>query len=652
MSSPAVPPAWPGLGWRQLGLLSEGHVKVSDDDEVTVIIDADASSRRAPLRADLPAHVHDLRFSGRRPITRAWLEMLPEVGAPAIALDVLPPAGDLDMLAGCSASLTTLRLGSGGGAPTGRIESLGFLARLPCLRHLELWGIDLRGSLARIEMTGVEHLRGGFVPDAGSGRWRGLDWLKRFPALRSLELAAVDADPQSLRNLAALPRLESLTLDWFEVLPDVVATWRSLPRLRELRLGGADIERAAISRIAELPALQALELSEVELGELELGALAAAQALESLALECATVAAPIGVLAPLALSRLHIVSSTLDDTALDSLARLVSLQSLDLTDTTADDHTASAASELPALRELSLRACERVSLPPRIADRGFRGLRSLDISSTLVDSVALRSLASLPHLEILGATDLSAVNERDALEFSESLTALHLDRTPLGRPATTAIARCEALETLTLEGSRMDAVQLAPLASLTRLRCLRLSPRHGLPRWLAGLISLDELRIDRTSLPYDELRVLQDIPSLVRLELLGCSIDSGAHAAIAGLPRLEALSLRLCELSAGDVLGELPEGLRHFDVSDSNVGDADLVGLSGVALESLEFDQTAVTAAGLLTLGDTPRLDALIGVFPPMSDGKRQQLAEKFPACWTLPKSVQAMKAGADASDL
>jgi hypothetical protein len=649
-SGPSIAPAaWPGPGWRQLGLISP-DLAIADGDEILAIIDVDHSSPRASLRGGLPSRVDELHFHGYQPAPPSWLGELAELSPASVALAALPAPADLQLLAGCGRSLARLALGRRGTHGARAIGELDFLASLPSLHSLELWGIDLRGSPALSVPLAVERLVAGLVPvlDSSAGPWHGLEWLGHFPRVRTLVLAVPGIDPGSLANIAALPALDSLDLSGCHVTADAVAAWRSM---RELRLVGADVDVSALGAIARLPSLAVLALGDVELGEAELDALAPAPALEDFAVDAGTIAADIGRLASSSLRHVRLPGCVLDDGALAGLAGFGGLRTLDLQYTVADDAAASAAAAMPKLAELSLEGCERASLRPAITATGaFAALGSLDISATRADAGVLRALASLPRLETLVATDLRAVSRDEELWFAPSLRVLQLDRTPLPSGVARAIAACPQLRKLSLRSCPLDEGQLAPLATLTAVHSLALTPRAGLPEWLAEMPELQALALEDATLTGDRLGGLESLASLVRLELRNCRLERGAWAELAELAELAVLALPGTGLPDGEVLRPLPAGLRELDASSSKLDDGDIAAMRGPALERFAFFQTRITPAGLLGIGDVPKLDSLQGVLAPVSEGVREAIVAKFLACWSLMDYMSAGRKRQDAA--
>jgi hypothetical protein len=632
-----APHAWPGPGWEQLGPIAVGELIAPADGQLLVMIDTDTSSPTAPLRATLPPHVDSLHFHGRTGVSLAWMHELPDLAPRSVAFDAPPAAERLAAIVDCAATLETLALGRTGIPGMLAVSSLGFLDQLPRLRRLHLHNIDPRGTLDSAALP-VEHLvvQVDYGPNPRTWPWHGFGWVVRFPELQSLSVDAPELDTTSLEHLASLSRLHSLTLRSCPVSADVLRSWRHLSRVQELDLSRAHVRKGALRAIPALSGLRSLSIASVLLASEEMNALGSLPALERLKVDSGTVGGPIGVLANGSLKRLNLAFCNLERDALAGLERLATLEALDLSDTSVDESMISGAFALPVLEELSLAGCEDVTLQHAIVRGSLPTLKLLDISESGVGTPVLNQLADLPRLEVLRATDLPPNAPLDVTAFAPSLRALHLDRNALASSTMRAIAGCSALNILSLERCSAEPVALAALATLTGLRSFKFTPATEVPDWLADFSLLEELAVEGASLSRRDFERIAHLPSLVRLQLPRCRLEAGSGGAFAAFRALEALELGECDIRGTGVLNALPLTLRYLNLAKSNPDDEEMSMLHSASLERLVLYEAPITAAGLLAMGDTPRLDALFGVPPPRNEQEREQIVARFPACWTL----------------
>jgi hypothetical protein len=156
---------------------------------------------------------------------------------------------------------------------------LGYLASLPALRELNLFGCTkltdaalprvagIKGlrvlSLGRTQVTdaGLKHLKpltGLQELDLSDTKVRGpcLVHLKGLAGLRKLDLGGTDLSEEGLEYLAGLARLEDLNLYFSNVGDAGLAHLKGLSRLREVNVRGTQVTAAGIRELrAALPRL-------------------------------------------------------------------------------------------------------------------------------------------------------------------------------------------------------------------------------------------------------------------------------------------------------------------------------------------------------------------------------------------------------------
>lgn len=248
---------------------------------------------------------------------------------------------------------------------------------------------ELFAALTRLGAPGLSLVRKRlFLPQlAKLADLRELEWLSlRASGLRDEDLVAFPESPGlseldlsgssrlTARGLAALERapLVRLALDSCPKLTDLDAL-RALPRLRYLSLSGSQLSLSRAHALSRLP-LTHLRLSQARVTPPRLKEIAKLASLQLLDLSGSPLQDP-ALLTPLA-HLTHLSIGLRDDRSvqlpLDALARLRSLKTLRLWHAT---DTLAPLAELPALRTLALGRC---------------------------DERTWRSLAELPQLESLG----------------------------------------------------------------------------------------------------------------------------------------------------------------------------------------------------------------------------------------------------------
>ncbi len=175
-----------------------------------------------------------------------------------------------------------------------------------------------------------------------------------------------------------------------------------------------------------------------------------------------------------------------------------------------------------------------------------------------------------------------------ALAGRTSLRVLRLPTsTSLGPAALTALATVTGLEELTCSATGLNAVAIAQLQPLTRLRVLRLE----------------------NQLPADALRA---IGHLVGLRQLSCTVSGpGDLAPLATLPELDELTLAVAGPDT-DPAGLAQLGVTTLRLSQAGVDDRFAAAVSGMSgIDHVALSSTALTDAGLLRLAGNGQLRAV-----------------------------------------
>jgi internalin A len=258
---------------------------------------------------------------------------------------------------------------------------------------------------------------------------------------------------------------------------------------------------------------------------------------------------------------------------LSPLASLTSLQTLNLSwcNQLSD---LSPLSGLTKLQTLDLSWCKHLSgdLSPLA---GFTSLQSLEISDFRYLSGYLATLGGLTSLQLVYDSDFEQLSDLSQLAGLTSLQSLSISRceqlsdfSPLTRlPSlqSLSLSECEqlsdfsqlasiiSLKSLRLYRCERLSSNLAPLTALTSLKWLRLAACERLSgdlAPLADLISLEGLEFSEPIEFSDDLSPLTDLTSLHSLILYGCWQLRGDLSPLANLTSLQSLNLYRCwELS-------------------------------------------------------------------------------------------------------
>ncbi len=288
-----------------------------------------------------------------------------------------------------------------------------------------------------------------------------------------------------------------------------------------------------------------------------------------------------------------LLSGATDDHA-EAMARIVTLESLDLTHSPVTDKVLGPVARLEKLRSLALRATG-VKGPGLEALLPRTGLQSLDLTSTALQGEVLQVLGRLSGLRELWLDSTGVPG--DALEQLAPLG--DLERLGLAnlavRPGQLGFLRgLRALQHLDLQGEEgIGDEDLAALAELRDLRSLSLAGRSAIRgpglEHLRGLARLEELDLSETSVSCPYLAPLAALP-LLRLVL--------REAPLCPEGGLEAGDEKAPPPKSASGLEALAKNrtLAHLDLTGATVRDEHVRHLAGLrSLEVLVLDHTPVS---------------------------------------------------------
>ena len=341
----------------------------------------------------------------------------------------------------------------------------------------------------------------------------------------------------------------------------------------------------------------------------------------------------------LAVTRLYLADTAIDDAAVVALAaRYPALEALDLEDTAVGDAGARAIATLGSLHALNLAGT-------RLSDAGGAALGSLaqleivDLGGTRVGARTLAALRQLPIHELfldhtrvgrelatlaplapgLVRFDISSTAHRptDAeltwLTGAPGLIELGLDGAKLHDPLALQLIKPASLRAVRLADSEITLTTIRVLAARQDLEEVDLAGTPIDDASAAALLAGPAMRIvrfDATPISNAALAIAPG-PQLAELYLSRTAIDDHGLAILERTPRLVALGLGHTQL--GDATLERIArlaGLHTVVLSNTRAQPAALGRLAALAtLERLYLDQTAVNDAVLAALA--PAADTL-----------------------------------------
>ncbi len=217
-----------------------------------------------------------------------------------------------------------------------------------------------------------------------------------------------------------------------------------------------------------------------------------------------------------------------------------------------------------------------------------RSLRSLDLSSTPLESRMLPPLPSALEILRLANTNIDELPQINALfvleELDLSKTRLERAEGMCASPALRmlslggtglrdirALQECSSLETLDLSDTRIENVSAA--GSLVRLRTLDLTRSA-----VTDLIPLSDLRsLEKLSLAETHVRDWEPLRFLASLKVLDLESSGIGDADLRALSQLRLLELNLSRTRVSDAgLDALPSSLRVLDLRGLRISDEGL----------------------------------------------------------------------------
>lgn len=445
------------------------------------------------------------------------------------------------------------------------------------LEHLNLRGnSDERGrAFASFDDAGLEQLADlenlrsldiGYT----SVRGPGLVHLRKLPKLQALNLEGLNIQNEGLTFLRDYPMLQELSLS---VWPDF-ETMKELPHLRILRITPAHdqvqlSEEQLKSQLLLLREFKALQTLDIPISDAVLLALRQADALHR-----------------------HVRAVGKNGTR---PMRLEDIETFDLRDASRTD--------LPFAPSLTY-----------VTDQGLsalldcRGLRTLDLSATLLTDAGLSELKRFAELHTLALRSKSYPADNEwryfpdvtdvgvkALTEIPTLRSLDLTGCPHTDECLAELQKLNQLHTLLIgvgsnwRDTGITDAMLNRLVALTELRTLGLAGQTNISadgyQTLKRLQKLRELDLSATAITDTHLATLKDLPDLRRLHLYDVKLTDLGLQQVGQMRSLQILDLRNCECTASSLkhLSGLRD-LRRLLMSDRDLNDLVLKSLREIGL--------------------------------------------------------------------
>jgi len=233
------------------------------------------------------------------------------------------------------------------------VDKTNAFARIVDCKHLGELSLDefpinkdvLRvvGQLHRLEYFGV-----GSCPIDGSA----LQVLSTLPRLRHVDIVDCSPDSMAIENVAKIKGLETLRVSDIEEGADALQTL-DVSRLQELTLNGRGLSDEIISNLANAAELHSLTLENAPLTDRIFASLGACRKLERLTLiDTQVTGVGIDALAACPLVELSMKTASLDDAGAECLAKLRSLEKIDISGATITAAGLAQLAKVPTLTEL------------------------------------------------------------------------------------------------------------------------------------------------------------------------------------------------------------------------------------------------------------------------------------------------------------
>lgn len=370
--------------------------------------------------------------------------------------------------------------------------------------------------------------------------------LSRLGALRSLTLTRVEAGPDPLQPLKAIP-LRRLILRDLQTDSEVALMLDLWPKsLMHVVLEGRWARHKAMLTLGRAEGLEVLELRNTDVGNFSLNQIKLLLRLRDITFEGSTFndRTPL-YFRELPVQRFSCTCERLGDLGMRVLRHSQGIEHLELRDTQVTGQGLESIEELAHLKSLVL-------LDRDIGEEGFKHLamlsklEQLELSGELADP-KMTGLGALTHLVTLKLSH-PTLGARIApqLESLTELRQLDLGGTSMTDEGLQALAKLPSLRVVQLDRTQVTNRGLEHLAHLGSLEELNLHGTDVVDEGVAhliGLQNLKSLRLDRTLITDASIDTLVELEALTRLNLAHTVVSAEGVARLRSLPNLEVLEL-------------------------------------------------------------------------------------------------------------
>jgi Leucine-rich repeat (LRR) protein len=211
---------------------------------------------------------------------------------------------------------------------------------------------------------------------------------------------------------------------------------------------------------------------------------------------------------------LHLNQTMVTDAGLDHIARIETLQILDLDGTSVGSNGLEPLGRLTSLRRLSLTQtsfnddCAKV-----VAELGH--LEYLNLSHTQVTNDGLAELSQCPQLQEVGLASCNGITDAGIVSLAAlpNLTRLGLGDTRITDAALETLCHVERLAALGVEGTSVTDAGIKHLAGLRRLQMLAVHTTRisdAALEVIADMPQLTNLRLEKTQVSDEGIRLLHN----------------------------------------------------------------------------------------------------------------------------------------------
>ncbi len=483
--------------------------------------------------------------------------------------------------------------------------------------------------------------------------------IKKLKHLQRLECGITDS--KDLSRIAEVTSLSALSVSGDNcITADGLRQIAALPHLRDLRIYAGSLDAAAIEEMNSLKSLRELDLEYRGENSLDLNGL---NNLARLTVNAGSTAQIIpGFIGTVVVSQSQPVVR---------LTNLPNLEQLELSNVTLDDKSCRLINRLEALKTVAITGSE---INGALTIDSCPLLRTVDVSDSRVEAIALRNLPQLETLELRESCQTSSLelehlprlaSVRDSAYMSSYDVALvdlpNLESFAVERsfvkgesqwrpPAMLRLQQAEGLPKLTsiaLSKFRFDLQTIRNIGQLTRLRHLDFSgswftDAHA--ELMHNLVNLESCNLSCTNITANGLKTIVNLPQLKAVQTRG-SLVRLDDASLAGLQRLvtidttfpndepspaaeaaAAITAKGDELAFWDPWNATSDQLDNFDLPvfdgshnldainlwAAHVTDAGLEHLAGHAeTRALNLSATRITDEGLKHLRGMSALETL-----------------------------------------